>query len=328
MRVLVVGGTGWLGGVTAALLAERGWDVVSLSRRGGAVAGSGVAGDVRLPRFGLSAREAERLADGVTHVVSCFGSVDWELGPREAVELHLAGTRNVLRFAERCPRLERLVHVSSVLALGRAHGRVGNRELQLGQPFRNWYEYAKHVSEVEVRGCHALPRRIVRLGDVLGVAEHMPPSPRHGLLAPLPYLLRGYPAHLHAGGAFPIYVGDVDVAAATLAAALVDDGGGLTWTWFDPALPSLAEVLTALCSPWGVVPRLLDLPALQRVERLVAPRLGLPSPVLEYAKPWVDIDPSVLDQLPAGLPPHAPGYVELTAAALRRQAEGPVGQYL
>src|SRR5205807_1597984 len=109
----------------------------------------------------------------------------------------------------------------------------GNRELQLGQRFRNWYEYAKYVSEVEVRARDTLPRRIVRLGDVLGASDSGMPSAKHGLLAPVPYLVRGYPAYLEDGGGFPIYVGDVAVAAAVLARALTEQGSGLTWTWFE-----------------------------------------------------------------------------------------------
>jgi nucleoside-diphosphate-sugar epimerase len=325
VKVLIAGGSGWLGSTVAALLVEEGWEVVSLSRGGDAQAGEALRGDVRHDRLSLTRAEADELADGLTHILSCFGSVDWEIGPRGAADLHLGGTRNVLAFAERCPSLERVVHVSSVLALGRAKGRVGNRELELGQSFRNWYEYAKHVSEAEVRRADSLPRRIVRLGDVMGANDLARPSPKHGLLAPIPYLVRGYPAHLEDGGSFPIYVGDVAVAAATLARALVDEGGGLTWTWFDPELPSLAEVLVALCSPWGVIPRIVDMPLLSRVERLVAPRLGLPPAVLDYARPWVDIDPRVLDQLPADLPPHGERYIEATAHALKEAL--PVGQF-
>jgi len=324
LKALIVGGSGWLGAATAARLRGDGWDVVTLSRARGGLA---LRGDVRRHRLGLTPGEASALADGLTHVISVFGSVDWELGPRAALDLHLNGTRNVLRFAESCQSLERLVHVSSVLALGAARGRVGNRELELGQAFRNWYEYAKHVAEVEVRACHTLPRRIVRLGGVMGASAHGRASTDHGLLAALPYLLRGYPAHVADGGRFPVYVGDVAVAAAVLARALVDDRGGLTWTSFDPALPPLAEVLTALCGAWGVVPRIVNLPPLRWVERAVAPRLGLPAALLEYTKPWVDIDPRVLDELPGDLPPHPPGYLEATGAALRAFASWPVGRF-
>lgn len=321
MKVLLVGGSGWLGGAASALLADEGWDVVTLSRGGGSGIDSGVRGDVRADRLGLSVNEARRVADGLTHLISVFGSVDWELGPRGAVDLHLNGTRNVLRFAERCARLERVVHVSSVLALGRCTGRVGDRELELGQSFRNWYEYAKHVSEIEVRSRDTLPRRIVRLGPVIGRSHTGGPSPTKGLLAPLPYLLRGYPAHLDQGGRFPVYVSDITTAAAVLSAALTDDARGLTWTWFDAALPTLADVFTALCRPWHMVPRIVDVPALQRVERCVAARLGLPPAVLDYGLPWVDIDPRVLDRLPPGLPSHPLGYIEATAAALKEDPQ-------
>lgn len=319
MRVLVVGASGVVGGAIASRLARSGADVVAASRRGLAPEGEPVALDVTAPGLGLAASVSESLRSSLTHVVSCFGSVDWDSTPRTALETHARGTDHLLDFAQRCPRLERFVHVSSVLVFGRARGPVDNRVLDVGQAFRNWYEYGKYLAELAVRA-RDLPWRVVRLGPILGVSEGRVPDPRHGLLAALPHLLRGYPAHLERRGRFPCYVGDVEAASGVVTAAVVAGGASSTWTWFDAALPSLADVLAALSQAWGVVPRLLDLPVLEPVSRLLAERLGLPAALLDYARPWFDLAASVLGDLPDGLPECRPGYVEQTGEALRAAA--------
>lgn len=316
MSVLVVGGTGYVGSTVVRALAAQGLDVVSLSRSGRSVDGTGVAGDVRLRGLGLARGDAEKLHATVTHVVSCFGSVDWQAGPRLATELHRSGTLHLLRFAERCRSLERFVHLSSVLALGRVRGRVTS-ELELGQPFRNWYEYGKHLAEREVRTRDDLPWRVVRVGPIVGPGRDVPPSTAHGLLSAVPFLLRGYPVHLADGGRFPCYVGDAETAGAVLARAALAPDGDPVWTWFDSSMPTLADVLVALCAAWGVVPRIVAAPRLAPLGRLLAPRLGLPPELLEYADPWVEIPREVLERLPADLPACPPGYVEATGATLR-----------
>ncbi len=111
---------------------ERGVDAVSLSRFGEAFAGRGVRGDVRRHGLGLDPAKADDLRDSVTQVVSCFGPVEWNSGPRAASELHQGGTRAVMGFAESCPSLERFVHLSSILTLGHGVG-GGGAQRHLGR---------------------------------------------------------------------------------------------------------------------------------------------------------------------------------------------------
>ena len=319
MRVLIVGGGGFVGGELAARLTEDGIDAVSLSRSGAAVAGQGIAGDARAPDLGLRGAALDDVLGSVTHVVSCFGSVDWDAGPR-IVELHETGTRNVLALAARLPRLERLVHVSSVLALGRAEGVVGNDDLDVGQTFRSWYDYSKFVAERAVRRDGALPWRVLRLGPVLGIGAAGVPSARSGILAAVPPLVRGYPVHLAERGAFPCYPTDAARAAEVLQRALLEPGERDVWTWYDPASPTLGAVLVALCAPWNVVPRIVESRAWGATSRLLARRAGVPDVLASYAEPWVELSSDVLDAIPGELPRCAPGYLEATGAELRDRA--------
>lgn len=317
MRALVVGGTGFVGSTVVRAFDDLGIDVVSLSRSGGAFAREGVRGDVAAHELGLDPSDAAALRSSITHVVSCFGSVDWGAGPRLADELHHAGTRAVLRFAASCPSVERVVHLSSVLVLGRASGRITD-ELELGQAFRNWYEYGKYRAEAEVRGFDRVPWRAVRVGPVLGPGRDVPPSSADGILAIVPFLLRGYPIHLADHGRFPCYPCDAATAGRVLVRAALEPGPSEVWTWFDETEPTLAEVLTALCGAWGVVPRIVDLSVLAPLGRAAIERLGAPRELLDYVDPWVDIATQVLKMLPADLPRCPPGYVAATGEALRR----------
>jgi nucleoside-diphosphate-sugar epimerase len=318
MRALVIGGTGWVGSAVVHAFEQRGIDVVTMSRSGRAFAGEGVRGDVQAYNLGLSQTDAAELQRSVTHIVSTFGSVDWGGGPRLAMELHGPGTRAALRFAEQCPRLEKFVHLSSVLVLGRRAEESTPivDELELGQSFRSWYEYAKYVAERELRANTTVPWRAVRVGGIVGTNEYLLPSPKHGIMAVVPLMLRGYPMHLKDHGRFPCYPTDVMAAGEVLARAALDEGSGDVWTYFDHENPSLAEVFTRLCSPWGVVPRIVDMSILNPVARLIAERLGLPREILEYTEPWPDIPVEVLNLLPADLPRCPPGYIEATGKAL------------
>jgi nucleoside-diphosphate-sugar epimerase len=317
MRALVIGGTGFVGSATVRAFEARGIDVVTMSRSGFAFTGEGVRGDVRLHNLGLEKAVAEELMSSVTHIVSTFGSVDWGAGPRMATELHQQGTRAVMQFAERCPRLERFVHLSSVLVLGRRSEGTVVDELELGQSFRSWYEYGKFLAEREVRANDRIPWRTVRVGPVLGSGDDVLPSPAHGVMAVVPLLLRGYPMHLKDHGRFPCYPIDARTLGEVLARAALDaEAETDIWTYFDHANPSLAEVLGRLCSPWGVVPRIVDVPVLKLLSGLIAERVGTPRETLEYVEPWPDIPVEVLNLLPADLPRCPPGYIEETGKAL------------
>lgn len=318
MKALVAGGTGLVGSAAAIALEKAGFEVVCLTRSGDAPAGRGLAGDVRLPGLGLR-RASVRELRGVTHVVSCFGSVDWRAGPRDARDLHMSGTRSLLEFAGGCESLERFVHISSILALGRAEGRLEGEELELGQRFRSWYDYAKFLAEREVRREWPFPRRVLRLGPVLGTTPWTVPEPGAGLPAVVPFLLQGYPLAIERRGVFPSYVCDAMTAGEVALRALLEDAGPAVWTWFDDRMWSVAQVLSALCSAWAVVPRLVEFPGLRPLSRALARRVGVPPPLLRYAEPWVDVPATVLERLPGDLPRCPDGYLEATGAALRER---------
>lgn len=311
MNVLIVGGSGFLGAGIARACTRAGATVRVLSRRGTAL-----RGDVRLPGFGLPADVLARVREETTHVVLCFGSVSWTSSPGEALETHDAGTRSALAFLRGLPALEQAVHVSSLLALGRAEGPVTNRELYTGQRFRNWYEYGKYRAEQLVRNAD-LPVGVIRLGPVLGADPRGGrPDTEHGLPAIFPHLLAGYPVHVRERGEFPCWVTDVSSAAEVVVKALTTPVGRDTWTWFDPAMPTLREVFTEVCRPWGTVPRILDARPLGWLTRRLGERFGAVPELTDYAEPWFDLDPGVLRDIPEPWPVPDPDYLADTGRAL------------
>ncbi|MEU1803581.1 SDR family oxidoreductase [Streptomyces sp. NPDC019937] len=323
MNVLILGGSGFLGTAVAQACERDGATVRVLSRGGRTAVGEGVRGDVRMPRLGLSAADLARVREETTHVVLCFGSVSWTSGPGEVLETHSSGMRSALAFLRELPGLKQAVHISSLLALGRAKGRITNRELYTGQRFRNWYEYGKYCAERLVRDtAPELPVGVVRFGPVLGPDPRGGrPDTRQGLPMVFPHLLAGYPVHLARRGEFPCWITDATSAAQIVLKALTQPIGRSTWTWFDPATPTLGEVFTEVCRPWGVVPKIVEAGPLGRLTRLIGERVGTPRELTEYTEPWFDLDVDVLKEIPEPWPVPDPDYLGATGEALRGGTE-------
>jgi farnesol dehydrogenase len=113
MRVLLTGGTGYLGGAVARALASRGHDLVLFSRsasRSG-LPGTPVDGDVR------DADALRRAAAGCDAVVHAAALVSiWRSPPTDFDDVNVGGLRNAMAAAD-AARVSRFVYTSSFLAL-------------------------------------------------------------------------------------------------------------------------------------------------------------------------------------------------------------------
>ena len=113
MRVLVTGGTGYLGAAIVRALAARGHSPVVFARRASSAELPGVAidGDIRdLPAL----RSAADGADALVHAAALVSI--WHPRPVEFHEINLGGLHNVLDTT-RALGIRRLVYTSSFLAL-------------------------------------------------------------------------------------------------------------------------------------------------------------------------------------------------------------------
>jgi thioester reductase-like protein len=108
-----------------------------------------VEGDITRKDLGLSdAAAAAAEVVEVYHLAAIYDlSVPREVGMRVNVE----GTKNVLDFAERAPRLTRVQYVSTCYVSGNHPGVFQEEDLELGQRFNNAYEETKYLAESDVR---------------------------------------------------------------------------------------------------------------------------------------------------------------------------------
>jgi long-chain acyl-CoA synthetase len=131
-----------------------------------------VVGELTAPGLGLTRGAADALARDVTSVVHCAASVSWALSLDEARAINVVGTRRVLALAEDLGRVERVVHVSTAYVAGRHRGSFAERDLVVGQEFRNTYERAKAEAESMVQGfAERLPITVVRPSIVVGESD-------------------------------------------------------------------------------------------------------------------------------------------------------------
>ena len=116
MRVLVTGGTGFLGAAIVRALHARGHTAVTFARRASAASLPGVAidGDIR---DRVAVRRATRNVDAVVHTAALVSM--WRLRPREFDEINVDGLHNVLAAAREM-QVRRVVYTSSFLALAPA----------------------------------------------------------------------------------------------------------------------------------------------------------------------------------------------------------------
>lgn len=138
-HVLVTGGTGFLGSRVVAGLVERGHEAHVLARSG--TDDRGLAG-VKVRRHRGDLRDAESIASAVAAVKEASPVAPWVVHAGAVIsyrsrdrelqrEVNVEGTRRVV---DACIRggVERLLHVSSIVAVGYARGGVAMTE---DQPF-------------------------------------------------------------------------------------------------------------------------------------------------------------------------------------------------
>ena len=178
---------------------------------------SAVAGDIEEPGLGLSEENRERLARDVTTVVHCAASISFDLSLEESRRVNVDGTRNVVDFAKRCRRLERLTYVSTAYVAGEPRGLFREDQLDVGQRFRNPYERSKFEAERMIRSEAAgLPLQILRPSIVVGDSRTGRTSSFNVLYGPLKALARGRIPAIPARRSSPVDIVPVDYVARAL----------------------------------------------------------------------------------------------------------------
>lgn len=149
-------------------------------------------GDVAHGGLGLPPAAREALAARVTRIVHCAAAARFDLDLDEARRVNLGGTREILDFAASCPRLERLLHVSTAFVAGNRRGLVHEEDLEAGAGHRNTYERSKFEAEALVRSrMDALPVTVLRPSIVICDARTGRISAYNGFARAMIMLARG-----------------------------------------------------------------------------------------------------------------------------------------
>jgi thioester reductase-like protein len=128
-----------------------------------------VEGDISLRGAGMDSERSARLAERIDHVIHCAASVRFDLPLEVARRDNTEGTRNILTFAERLPKLARFDYIGTAFVAGDRRGIIREDELDVGQRFLNSYEQTKMEAEKLVRDfAKTHPTAIYRPSIVVG----------------------------------------------------------------------------------------------------------------------------------------------------------------
>jgi thioester reductase-like protein len=121
--------------------------------------------------FGLAGATYMELARRTTRVHHLYQTLDRNLDERTATRVNVHGAREVIEFARVAPKLERVVHYSSIFVSGDRTGVVLEDELEAGQGFRSRAEETLALAEAMLKRAPGLPLTVLRAAQVVGDSE-------------------------------------------------------------------------------------------------------------------------------------------------------------
>jgi nucleoside-diphosphate-sugar epimerase len=252
-RVLITGGTGFIGSHLAELLIRNGYSVTCLVRDQNALrwlAGLDidvVVGDCSRP---------ETLANAVQHVsiVVHAAGLTKARRPREYYEVNHIGTRNMLEACSRYnPAIEKFILISSLAAAGPAREGKPVKDSDLARPISD-YGRSKRLAELEVVGCRdAFSTVILRPSVVYGPRDT-------DMFELFRWASRGVTLEIAGGERFLnfCYVGDL-VQAISLAMERQTRSGNIYFVAEERPY-SWSEVIRVLLSTGAVKARTIKVP--------------------------------------------------------------------
>ncbi len=248
-----------------------------------------VTGDITAPGLGLGAGAAKGLAKRVTGCFHLAAVYDLAVRKDIGMRINVEGTKNVLEFLGGARDLRRLDYVSTAYVSGTAVGTYREKDLDVGQGFKNHYEETKFLAEVAVKES-GLPAAIYRPGIVVGDSRTGETAKFDG-----PYFALNAMSLLPSPGAFlRIGNGEAEVNLAPVDFVLEaiaqlgswDKAIGKTYHLTDPAPETALGVAELLAKSIGksfvFVPVPLPLAKLAFVLPPVTRWLGMPGETLDY----------------------------------------------
>ncbi len=172
MKVLLTGGTGFLGKAVARQLASRGHAVPVLARETSDL--RGLPTDIEVARGDVTASDSVRAAvDGCDALIHMAALVkNWAPDPARFEEVNVGGLRNAIAAAQGAKA--RLVYTSSFMAVGPAGPEPADEtQVHPGRRYCNDYERTKALADRAAREAAAVGADVVMLypGVVYGPGE-------------------------------------------------------------------------------------------------------------------------------------------------------------
>lgn len=223
MTVAITGATGFLGLHLAAELAKTEERLIVLARRTQEQAAEEfdrfspglseritvIRSDVAQPLLGLEEADFRRLADEIDELWHSAGDTSLATDAPKVRRVNVRGTRHVLDLLTAGERRPALRHISTVAVAGRrAHGCVGDGDLDDSHGFNNTYERAKYDAELLVHEWaaeHGREATILRPSGLATDRPGYPGRPRHiveSVADALAFVLANHPG-LREGLPFP-----------------------------------------------------------------------------------------------------------------------------
>jgi nucleoside-diphosphate-sugar epimerase len=147
---------------------------VALSRRPHEVAAHGgrvhpLAGDLRLPALGVDESVWAQLRPRLTAILHCAAEIRFDLPLDDARQTNVEGTRTILNLARRCPRLDRLAHISTTYISGQSPEPLPEGPFTNRHGFFSSYQESKYEAEhLALEAALQLPLAVYRLSTVIG----------------------------------------------------------------------------------------------------------------------------------------------------------------
>jgi nucleoside-diphosphate-sugar epimerase len=174
--ILLTGGTGAVGIPLLESYAREGVSVVAVGRstspRGLPAGVHFIAADVARQDLGLDPAIRAELQSRVTSIVHGAALTRFDAELEDARAVNAAGTRQMLAFASKCPKLRSMSVLSTVYVAGRRTGTIREPELDHDHGFVNAYERSKYEAEALAREAMGqLPVSVLRFSTVVGAHD-------------------------------------------------------------------------------------------------------------------------------------------------------------
>lgn len=212
MAVLITGAGGYLGSLVAQRYRAAGEEVVAHGRATGDLAGAE-------PFAGVD-------PSSITRIVHSGALTRFDVSRDDARAVNVEGTRKLLAFARRCPRLEALGFVSTVYATGLRAGPIEERLYDGGPGFANEYERSKWEAEQLVAAAGDLPWRILRVATVVADDDSGRVTQHNAFHETLKLWFHGLLPLVPGDGATPLYLVTGDFVSSAIV-SLLDAGAGV-----------------------------------------------------------------------------------------------------